>query len=292
MKTGGRRVSHTPETLAKALHIDPRAVPALLSTGALDFRPVHKNNPDGPLSFDSAQLEEVRRRLLAEIVQQVIDADETGDPKAIALAAQLALTAYKKGAAKAATEFASRDEEDRPGWGSRLAKGAALAGAAYGGLAYMRGRQAGASGFLGRLRAGNAANVADLRKAGSAVSGLLRRGAARLAAPRAFSALPGRVTGLASQKDWAKQAEAQLRSMKINRDQMARSAGTDPARRAKLADYEKAIGEQEKQVAWHRSQGHLPAAKKPRAFSADLTPARARYLLRTFGRELRRAGRA
>jgi hypothetical protein len=219
MQTGGRRVSHTPETLAKALHIDPREVPALLATGALDVRPVRKNDPTGPLSFDSTQLEEVRRRLLAEIVQQVIDADETGDPKAITLAAQIALAAYKKNAAKAATEFAARDEEHRPGWGSRLAKGAALAGAAYGGLAYMRGRQAGASGFLGRFRAGNAANVADIRKAGSAVSGLLRRGAARLA---------GKSLAVA-----------------------------------------------------------------PRNFAAaDLTPARARYLLRTFGRELRRAGRA
>ena len=219
MKTGGRRVSHTPETLAKALHIDPRAVPALLSTGALDFRPVRKDDPTGPLSFDSAQLEETRRRLLAEIVQQVIDSDETGDPKAITLAAQLALTSYKKGAAKAATEFAARDEEDRPGWGSRLVKGAALAGAAYGGLAYMRGRQAGATGTLGRLRAGNAANVADIRKAGSAVSALLKRGAARLAGK--------------------------------------------------------------------------PLAVAPSNFAAaDLTPARARHLLRTFGRELRRAGRA
>lgn len=177
-RLGPKRESGTIQTLAKRLGVpDSAHVHALIESGRLvSLGAVNRNDPDGAQSYASDHLNEIRREVITSIVEQVIDGlpDDVA-PENVALAVSHALDAYQKSlTAPSVNEFAARTEDERPGLLRRAATGAAVAGAAYGGLSYLRGRKIGAKGVFPALKAGNAANAADLRKAGGKISALLR----------------------------------------------------------------------------------------------------------------------
>ena len=204
----GRRESGTPDTLVKRLGVpDTEHVNALLQSGRLkSIGPVHKNDPEGPQRYESDHLNDVKREVLASIAEQVIE-DYDGEPDDLPAAISAALASYLKSlndgtAAKGFAAVTPRrvafaydpNAEERPGLLRRVgqvAGVAALAGAAYGGASYLRGRKIGAKGFLPALKAGNAANVASIRNAGSRVAGFLT---GRPAAVGFSSKLPAHVT--------------------------------------------------------------------------------------------------
>jgi hypothetical protein len=171
------RESGTPATLAKRLGVPADHVQALIESGRLvSLGAVHRNEPDGPQSYDSEHLNEIRRETITAIVEEVINGlPDDAAPDTIVAAASHALEAYRKSlSAPAAKDFAAQDEEQRPGLLKRAATSALVAGGLYAGASYLRGRKIGVKGALPALKAGNAANVADVRKIGAKVSGLLR----------------------------------------------------------------------------------------------------------------------
>ena len=176
----GRRESGTLETLPVRLGLpDSGSVAALLASGHLSpLGPVNSNDPDGAQRYASDHLNGIRREVFAALAGEVIDNYEGDNVEGLLAAISAALENYAQALPKdvrAVREFSAKAErEERPGLLRRAATGAAAAGAAYGGLSYLRGRKAGAAGLLSRVKTGHAANIADIRKAGERVRGLLR----------------------------------------------------------------------------------------------------------------------
>lgn len=181
----------SPERLAKSLGLaDAEQAAVMLESGRLKPIQLHRNAPKGTLYFSARDVEAVKREAFAALAEQVIE-NYDGDPGALVGAVHVALASYAKGlnTGTAAKGFSARPgrvhsfarkEEERPGFLRRAAAGAAVTGAAYGGLSYIRGRRAGASSILGSIKAGNAANIVDARKIGTKIAGFIR--------PRKFSA--------------------------------------------------------------------------------------------------------
>jgi hypothetical protein len=176
-RAGPKRESGTPDTLAKRLGVPADHVQALIESGRLvSLGAVNRNDPEGAQSYASDHLNEVRRDVITSIVEQVIDGlPDDAEAGTVALAVSHALETYQKSlTAPPPTDFAARPEDERPGVLKRAATGALVAGGLYAGASYLRGRRIGAKGILPALKAGNAANVADVRKIGAKVTGLLR----------------------------------------------------------------------------------------------------------------------
>lgn len=175
---GPKRESGTLDTLAKRLGVpDSAHVQSLIESGRLvSLGAVNRNDPNGTQSYASDHLNEIRREVVTAIAEQVIDAmPDDAEPESVAAAVSHALATYQKSlSTPAVKEFAARSDEERPGVLRRVATGAAVAGGLYAGASYLRGRKIGAKGILPALKAGNAANVADLRNVGGKISALLR----------------------------------------------------------------------------------------------------------------------
>jgi hypothetical protein len=175
----------SPEAFAKSLGLpDAEHVAVLLQSRRLQPVELHRNAPKGALFFSAQDVESVKREAFAAIAEQVVEGYR-GAPEGLAGAVHVALGSYAKNlkagtAAKGFSRVApralsfARPQEERPGLLRRVATGAAIAGAAYAGGSYLRGRKIGATGFLPSLKAGHAANVADIRKAGKWAAGFIR----------------------------------------------------------------------------------------------------------------------
>ncbi len=194
-KTGGRSESHSPASLVKRLGVpDTEHVQALIESGDLVSEgPVNRNDPDGLQRYGCEMLDGIRRAMLAVLVENVIE-ESDGDPDTVLAAVQHALSTYKKslsegGASTTQFSFTGYEEPERPGLLRRAAGAAAVAGAAYGGASYLRGRSAGVKGLLPALKAGSSANIANASRAGERLRSLiLSRMKARTVAPTAFAA--------------------------------------------------------------------------------------------------------
>lgn len=175
---GPKRESGTHATLVKRLGVpDSDHVQALIESGRLkSLGPVNRRDPAGTQSYASDHLNEIRREIITAIVEQVIDGmPDDAEPETVSSAVAHALGAWQKSlTAPALKEFAARSDEERPGVLRRAVTGAAVAGGLYAGASYLRGRKIGAKGILPAFKAGNAANIADLRKIGGKASALLR----------------------------------------------------------------------------------------------------------------------
>lgn len=187
----GRSESGTLDTLAKRLGLpDAEHVTALIDSGRLkSLGPVNRNEPDGAQRYASDDLNAIRREVFTEIAAHVIE-NYQGAPAGLAGAVSAALESYAKSLkdGTAAKGFSARpvrvrhfaryghrpEQEERPGLLRRTATGAAAVGGLYAGAAYLRGRKIGARGFVPALTAGNAANVATVRKAGERIAGFIR----------------------------------------------------------------------------------------------------------------------
>lgn len=175
----GRRESGTFATLAKRLCVpDTGHVKALIETGRLKpLGPVNNRDPNGSQRYETNHLNDIKREVLASIAAQVVESYD-GNPEQLPIAVSQALETYLANltSGKAETGFSFQParrvgfaapaaaEEERPGLLRRAATVAGAAGVGYGALAYLRGRKAGAVGILPALKAGNALNVASVRK--------------------------------------------------------------------------------------------------------------------------------
>jgi len=271
--SGGRkgRESGTPATLAKRLGVPADHVQALIKSGRLvSLGAVNRYNPEGAQSYDSAHLNEIRRETITAIVEDVIDGmPDDATEEAIISAVSHALDTYQKNlAAPAAKEFSARQDDERPGLLKRAATGALVAGGAYAGLSYLRGRKIGAKGILPALKSGNAANIADVRKAGSAVAGLFRR------SPSPSPVQSGKLTPSALQR--------------VRKPFVSRPAVNDGG-----FDYGIPKGTKHIYRIGGKNEYYGDGGKQLfQANVADLTPARARVMLSNLRRELRRIERA
>lgn len=191
----GKRESHDLNSLCRRLLAPRDVVEKLLASGVLRAEaPVHANDSTGLHSFRSDDLNTVRAAVLTAIVERTID-ESDGDPEGMTLAATEALRTHAASFNKKRTprefcrfptglvQLSRYGEEEQPGFAERavgtLGKAAAIAGAgalAYGGASYFRGRAPGLSP-LAAMRAGHAANAADLKKGVTAIRG----GAAKIA---------------------------------------------------------------------------------------------------------------
>ena len=184
----GARESGTLDTLPKRLSLpDAEHVQALIEAGHLKSAgPVNRNEPDGIQRYHSDELDGIRREVFASIAEQVIEnweGDAQDLPAAVANAFAAYMRSLKDGTAakgfarplRNLVSFAVRDpREERPGILRRAVGAAAVGGLAYGGLSYLRGRKAAAPGIIGKMKAGNAANIADARKAGAKIGALFK----------------------------------------------------------------------------------------------------------------------
>ena len=119
----GRRESGTPDTLVNGIGVpDTEHVNAMLQSGRLkSIGPVHKNDPDGPQRYESAHLNDVKREVLANIAEQVIE-DYDGEPEDLPAAISAALASYLKSLndGTAAKGFAAITGRPAVGFSSKL----------------------------------------------------------------------------------------------------------------------------------------------------------------------------
>ncbi len=210
----GKVESHDLESLCARVLAPREVVEKLLAAGVLRAQSaVHANQENGLHTFLSDDLNEIRRSVLAAIVEKTVEESDGLEGSQVTLAASNALNEHVKGFVKkpgAKKEFSTafpaglvqlaRYGEEEPGFAERagtLGKVATVAGAgalAYGAAGYLRGRMSrpgiqlpgtqlpGARGAVADTLAGIGANNADLRRVAGRVGTALRPGAAKVAA--------------------------------------------------------------------------------------------------------------
>ncbi len=140
----GKKESHTPVTLSRRIGAPVSVCQQLVSRGILTpLHELYSGNTEGPLCFNSDDLNRVKREVALEIVARTVE-QSNGTDDAIRFAAHHALT----------RTFARPEEEKDPRLADRLGKAAAVVGtgaALAGGAAWLRGRLGAGANRAGKL---------------------------------------------------------------------------------------------------------------------------------------------
>jgi hypothetical protein len=172
----GTLESHDLASLGRRVLTPQDMLETLLASGTLKAEhPVRREDPAGLQSFKSDLLNDVRYAVLFALVESVIDQADTGDQALIAAGEALNrhVASFRKPAGEPTqlhrfpdrlVQFARPYDADEPSAVSTAAKVAGTGALAYGAASYLRGRAPGRTA-IDALKAGHAANVADLTKA-------------------------------------------------------------------------------------------------------------------------------